>query len=59
VATSDEAAHLPSTEYVGWIRALIRAQRAQYRPAWCRPVTTADSQAVLRIGYGAPSPLSS
>jgi hypothetical protein len=58
VATSDEAAHLPSTEYVGWIRGLISAQRAQYRPAWCRPVTTADSQAVLRIGYGAPSPLS-
>jgi predicted Ser/Thr protein kinase len=58
VATSDEAAHLPSTEYVVWIRGLIGAQRAQFHPAWCRPVTLSGGQVVMQIGFGAPSPLS-
>jgi len=58
LATVDGAAHLTRAAYLGWIEAFIDAQRAQYRPAWVQPVTLRTGQAVLRIGYGAPSPLS-
>jgi hypothetical protein len=52
------AAHLAPSAYARWMRAFIDAQRAEYRPAWSQQVTLPDGQAVLRIGYGAPSPLS-
>ena len=58
LATADGAAHLRRGAYVGWMRGFIGVQRAEYRPAWCQQVTLRTGQAVLRIGYGAPSPLS-
>jgi eukaryotic-like serine/threonine-protein kinase len=58
LATVDRAAHLTRAAYLGWMRAFIAAQRAEYRPAWSQPVTLRSGQAVLQIGYGAPSPLS-
>jgi predicted Ser/Thr protein kinase len=57
LATAVRAAHLTRAAYVRWIRGFIDAQRAQYRPAWTQQVTLPDGQTVLRIGYGAPSPL--
>jgi predicted Ser/Thr protein kinase len=58
LATADRAAHLTHAAYLGWMRAFIDAQRAPYRPAWSQQVTLRTGQAVLRIGFGAPSPLS-
>jgi hypothetical protein len=58
LATAGRAAHLTRAAYLGWMRAFIDAQRAPYRPARSQPVTLRTGQAVLRIGYGAPSPLS-
>jgi protein kinase-like protein len=58
LATADRAAHLTRAAYLGWMRAFIDSQRAQYRPAWSQLVTLRTGQAVLRVGYGAPSPLS-
>jgi hypothetical protein len=58
LAAVDRAAHLTRAAYLGWIQAFLDAQRAQYRPAWVQQVTPRTGQAVLRIGYGAPSPLS-
>jgi hypothetical protein len=58
LATADGAAHLTRTAYLTWMHRFIGAQRAQYRPAWSRQVTLGTGQAVLRIGYDAPSPLS-
>jgi hypothetical protein len=43
---------------MGWMCGFIDVQRAEYHPAWCQQVTLRTGQAVLRIGYGAPSPLS-
>jgi hypothetical protein len=57
LATADSAAHLTDAAYLGWMRAFIDAQRAPYQPAWSQQVTLRTGQAVLRIGYGAPSPL--
>jgi serine/threonine protein kinase len=57
LATVDRTAQLTSAAYLGWMQAVINAQRAQYRPAWVRRVTLRSGQAVLSIGYGAPSPL--
>ena len=58
LATVDRAAHLTRAAYLGWIQAFIDVQRAQYRPAWVQRVPLRTGQTVLRIGYGAPSPLS-
>ncbi len=58
LATNVRAAHLPPAVYLSKMRSFARAQLAAYHPAWVRPVTLPDGQAVLRIGYGAPSPLS-
>jgi len=58
LATVDTAAQLTSAAYLGWMQAFIDAQTAQYLPAWAQQVTLRTGQAVLRIGYGAPSPLS-
>jgi Protein kinase domain len=58
LATADGAAHLTHGAYLAWMHSFIGVQRAQYRPAWSRPVTLHTGEAVLRIGYDAPSPLS-
>ena len=58
VATADRAAHLTRAAYLGWLQAFIGAQTAQYLPGLVQQVTLRTGQAVLRIGYGAPSPLS-
>jgi predicted Ser/Thr protein kinase len=58
LATTVPAAHLTSAAYLGWMRSFIDTQRAEYRPVWVQQVTLRTGQAVLRIGYGAPSPLS-
>jgi serine/threonine protein kinase len=58
LATTVPAAHLTPAAYVGWMRSFMNTQRAEYRPVWVQQVTLRTGQAVLRIGYGAPSPLS-
>jgi len=58
LATTVKAAHLTRAAYLGWMRSFISMQRAEYRPVWIQQVTPLTGQAVLRIGYGAPSPLS-
>jgi hypothetical protein len=57
LATAVRSAHLSQPAYVRWVRAFIDVQRAQLRPPWATQVTEHDGQSVLRIGYGAPSPL--
>ncbi len=57
LATADGAAHMTRAAYLGWMRAFIGAQRAQYLPGWVQQVTLPTGQPVLRIEYGAPSPL--
>jgi serine/threonine protein kinase len=58
LATVDSTAHLTRAAYLGWMQAFIDAQRAQYHPASVQQVTLHTGQTMLRIGYGAPSPLS-
>ena len=58
LATTVRAAHLTPAAYLGWMRSFIDTQRAEYQPVWVQQVTLRTGQAVLRIGYGAPSPLS-
>jgi predicted Ser/Thr protein kinase len=57
LATVDPAAHLTPSAYLGWMQSFIHAQRAQLRPR-SQPATLSNGEAVLRIGFGAPSPLS-
>ena len=57
LAMANGAAHLTRTAYLAWMDGFIDVQRAQYRLAWSRQVTLGTGQAVLRIGYDAPSPL--
>ncbi len=57
LATADPPAHLTPSEYINWMRSFIQAQRSKYHPALSL-VTLPGGQTVLRIGYGAPSPLS-
>jgi Protein kinase domain len=56
LATANPPAHLTSSAYIDSMRSFIRAQRSKYHPALSR-VKLASGQTVLRIGYGAPSPL--
>jgi len=42
---------------IRWMRWCIRVQQAEYHPDWVQQITLPDGQAVLRIGYGAPSRL--
>jgi hypothetical protein len=56
LATADPPAHLTPSAYINWMRSVIRAQRSKYHPALSL-VTLRSGQIVLRIGYGAPSPL--
>jgi serine/threonine protein kinase len=58
LATVDTTTHLTRDAYIGWMQAFVDAQTAQYRPSWVEQVTLRAGQVVLRIGYGAPSPLS-
>jgi hypothetical protein len=58
LATADGAAHLTHAAYLGWMRRFVDAQRAPYHPAWIQQVTLGTGQAVLRVGFAAPSPLS-
>ena len=58
LATTVPAAHLTRAAYLGWMRSFVDTQRAEYSPVWVQQVTLPTDQAVLRIGYGAPSPLS-
>ncbi len=58
LATTVKAAHLTRSAYLSWMRSFIGTQRAEYRPVWVQQVTLRTGQPVLRIGYGAPSPLS-
>jgi hypothetical protein len=58
LATTVKTAHLTRTAYLGWMQSFIGTQRAEYRPASIQPITLHTGQGVLRIGYGAPSPLS-
>jgi predicted Ser/Thr protein kinase len=57
LATADAAAHLTPARYLRWMLKFLKAQRSQYHPAWNRAGTLPGGQAVLNIGYGAPSPL--
>ena len=56
LATADPPGHLTPSAYINWMRSFIKAQRSQYHPALSL-VTLPGGQTVLRIGYGAPSPL--
>jgi predicted Ser/Thr protein kinase len=56
LATVDRAAHLTPSAYLGWMQKFVDAQRAQLRPR-SQQATLRTGEAVLRIGYGAPSPL--
>ena len=58
LATADPAARLSRAAYLSWVQSFISAQRAQFRPARAQQVTLPTGQAVLRIEYRAPSPLS-
>jgi serine/threonine protein kinase len=58
LATTVRTAHLTPAAYLGWMRSFIDSQRAEYHPVWVQQVTLPTGQTVLRIGYGAPSPLS-
>jgi len=58
LATTVPAAHLTRAAYLGWMRSFIGTQRAEYHPVWVQQVTLRTGQVVLRMGYGAPSPLS-
>jgi Protein kinase domain len=57
LAATDAATHLTRAAYLNWMQAFVEAQTAQYLPAWAQPITPLNGQAVLRIGYQAPSPL--
>jgi hypothetical protein len=57
LATADAAAHLTPARYLHWMLKFLNAQRSQYHPAWNRAGTLPGGQAVLDVGYGAPSPL--
>ncbi|MGH3224031.1 MAG: serine/threonine-protein kinase [Streptosporangiaceae bacterium] len=57
LAMQDSTAHMTRAVYLRWMQSLIGSQTAQYRPMLVQKLTQAG-QAVLRIEYGAPSPLS-
>jgi hypothetical protein len=55
LATTVPAAHLTPAAYLSWMQSFIATQRAEYQPVWVQQVTLPTGQAVLRLGYGAPS----
>jgi len=56
LATANPPGHLSRSAYINWMRSFIRVQRSLYHPE-VSLVTLPGGQAVLRIGYGAPSQL--
>ena len=58
LATTVPAAHLTPAAYLDWMQSFIGTQRAEYQPVWVQRITLRTGQAVLRLGYGAPSLLS-
>ncbi len=56
LATADPLGHLTPSAYTHWMRSFINAQRSLYHPG-VSLATLPGGQTVLRIGYGAPSPL--
>jgi len=56
LATANPPAHLTSSAYISWMRSFASQQRSQYHSA-LNQVTLPGGQAVLQIGFGAPSPL--
>jgi serine/threonine protein kinase len=51
-------AHLTRAAYISWMQSCIAQQQAVYDPDWYSQVTLRPGQTALRIGFGAPSPLS-
>jgi serine/threonine protein kinase len=58
LATTVPASHLTRAAYLDWMQSFIYTQRAEFQPVWVQQITPRKGPAVLRIGYGAPSPLS-
>jgi protein kinase-like protein len=56
LATAHPPAHLTSSAYINWMRSFVNVQRSQYHPVLSL-VTPPGGKAMMRIGYGAPSPL--
>jgi hypothetical protein len=56
LATAAPPGHLTPSAYINWMRSFIKAQRSQDHPGLSL-VTLPGGQEVLRIAYGAPSPL--
>jgi hypothetical protein len=56
LATVDSASQLTPAAYLGWMKSFLAAQQARYLPASVEQVTPQAGQAVLQIGYDAPSP---
>jgi hypothetical protein len=56
LTAADTAAHLHRGAYLSWLHSVVKSQQAQFRPVLTQ-VTLPTGQAVLRIGYTAPSPL--
>jgi Protein kinase domain len=54
LATAHNGTHLTPAAYVRWVHGFLHTQRPPYRPAWSQQIT---GQAMVRIGYYAPSPL--
>jgi serine/threonine protein kinase len=57
LAATDGAADMTSAAYLHWMQEIAHQQTAEYRPEWVQKITPRTGQAVLRIGYQAPSPL--
>jgi hypothetical protein len=57
LATAGGTADMTSAAYLSWMQTIAYAQTAQYLPAWVQKITPRTGQAVLRIGYQAPSSL--
>jgi len=57
LATVVSAAHMTRAAYTAWMDAFIGQQQAEFRPASWQQLTLPASGSVLRIEYGAPSPL--
>jgi len=58
LATADASSGLTPAAYLGWMEGFINAQRSQYLAAWMHRIALPTGQVVLRIAFGAPSPLS-
>jgi len=57
LATNVPSAHLTRAAYLNGIRSFLDAQLSEYHPDWVRQVTLPSGHIVLRVGFGAPSPL--